>query len=254
MCSHEVKLMIRQHVIIVACALALTGAAMASAPASGPAGTASGAAAATTTAATSMPAADYSTPTATVKSYLRAVNAGDNAGIHAALQVSDEHKADLDALLSLTISQHWLQEAAATHFKNGGDKVFYGDPKTRVTLADQLKVVDDATLDTAGDSATLNLPASDVSKEPQKIALKKIGGEWKIDAVSLYSLDSDKTPARVALAKKLAAVTDATLKDLAAGKFGSSNEAYQEYWTRMKEASQALAPATSATAAANPAK
>ncbi len=229
------------HGMFFAAALVVAGTAMASAPASTAAK-----AAATTVASAPAPAADYSTPAAATKSYLRALYAGNSAAVYEALIVPNERKADLDAILSLTVSMHWLQEAAADRFKGDGDKLFYGDPKTRVTLAAQLKAVDDDQVDVSGDTATLTLPAADASQEAQKISLKKIGAAWKLDAVTLYSLDSDKTAARVALSKKLAAVTDATLKDLTAGKFGSATEASQEYWTRMAEASKALAATTSA--------
>jgi len=232
-----------RYALILTCAT-ITGAALAAVPSSG-------SAPATATAASA--AADYSSPTAAAKTYLRALNVGDSKAVHDAMVVPTGHEAEVDAFVSLTIAQHWLQDAAVTKFKNDGDKVFLGDPKTRVSLAAQIKTLEEQKPEISGDAATISMPPVESEKEAQKVTLKKTADGWKLDAMVLYSLDSDKTALRAALAKKLATVTEVTTKEITSGKFSSATEAYQEYWLRMKEASQGSAATARATAPATPA-
>jgi hypothetical protein len=229
-----------RHLWILSGLAALSGAALATVPASGP----TSAPAATAT-APAIPA-DYSTPAAAVKSYLRALAANDPAGIHDALVAPEARKEELEALLSLTIAQGRLQREAKERFKSDGEKVFAGDPRSKPSLAAQLKAVDEAVVEATADAATVAMPA-EAGKAGEQIALKKIGSAWKLDAVALYSLDAEKTAARVALARTLTTVTETTLKEMVTGKFVTASEAYQEYWLRMAAASKGAtsAPATS---------
>jgi hypothetical protein len=226
----------------------IAGAALATVPASGP-----GSAVATSGAPRTGMLEFYSSPTGTAETYLRALNSGNKSVALNAMAVPAGHEAEVDAFVSLTIAQHWLQDAAVTRFKNDGDKVFLGDPKSRVTLTAQLKALSEQKPDVSGGTATLLLPPAESGKEPQKVLLKKVGEDWKLDAMSLYSLDSEKTPIRAALARKLASITEMAAKDVTAGKFSSATEAYQEYWTRMKEASQGSAATSRAATASAPA-
>lgn len=237
--------MTMRHLWILSGFLALCGAAMATVPASGPAS-----APAATATAPAIPA-DYSSPAAAVKSYLRALAANDAAGIREALLVPEARKEELETLLSLTIAQARLQREAKERFKSDGEKVFAGDARSKPSLAAQLKAVDEAVVEATADAATVAMPA-EMGKPSEQIALKKTGSVWKLDAVMLYSLDAEKTAGRVALARTLTAVTETTLKEMVTGKFVTATEAYQEYWLRMAAASKAAQTAPASSPATRP--
>ena len=89
----------------------------------------------------------------------------------------------------------------------------------------------------------------------QTLVLKKTEAGWKVDGGSFFNLPgepADRIASRVALARKLTVVADAVAKDIAAGKFFSVGDAYQEYWSRSLQAAAAATSASSTATATAP--
>jgi hypothetical protein len=203
----------------------------------------------------SAPSADDSTPVAAAKTLLTALHEGNAAAARDALIIPEDHKAAIDAFLDATAAAARLQRAASARFHSAADALF--TTPTPADLAATLQRVASGKLTVTGDTATL-IVAVDAAAPPtiQTLVLKKIDAAWKIDGPAFFNLTSepaDKNSERAALARKLAAAADAVAVDIAAGKFFSAADAYQEYWSLCLQTT--TAPATAATAAATaPAK
>ncbi len=190
--------------------------------------------------------ADYSTPAATAKTLLTAINHADFATVRQSLDIPAAHAANVETLVGTMEASAQLQQAASAQFLAAGEKAF-GTP-TPALLAAQLKGISAAAITITGNAATLAIPADTATQIPGGIVeLKKIGAEWKIDGAAFFKLTTEpaaKTAERVALSQKLTAITDAMTREVAAGKFFSATDAYQEYWTRCREATLPAMPAT----------
>jgi hypothetical protein len=225
---------------------------LAGAPASGPEATRTAA-----TAPASAPAAaraDLSTPQGAVIAFLNALQANDESAAHNA--ISFEGSADPkapEAFLDILFSTNQIQQAAMTKFGDSAVAAF-GDPKAALTA--RIAAVQKAAPAISNNDAALTLPSDENSQQPgTTIALKKTGNEWKIDAVSLFSLSAlppEDLAKRVALARKLIEINKDVAANITGGKYTSASEARQDLWDRSFEAAKSLtpAPATSPAPAA----
>jgi hypothetical protein len=181
----------------------------------------------------STTAPDYSDPRKTVAAFLLALQSTDPAAIKSALVVAPDDAKITDTIINLSVAQSKLRTAAEAKF---------GDPATQyfgaVTsqIDSRLKALQSAPLKITGDSAILSIPADETAQQSAgTIILKKIGTAWKLDATTLFNLAAvppETTRQRIALATQLIAVTDGITADIAAGKFPSAGEAYQQFWNR----------------------
>jgi hypothetical protein len=191
--------------------------------------------------------ADYSTPAAAAKTLLTAINKGNFAVVYDALTIPASHKTEIETLLAAMEASSRLQQAATTRFLTAGTTAF-GTP-TPETLAAQLQAVAAGPLTLTGDAATLLVAADTASNLPGgTVEFKKIGGDWKIDGAAFFKLatePADKTAARVELARQLTTLTDTMTQEIAAGKFFSATDAFQEYWTRYLTLTHPASTATS---------
>jgi hypothetical protein len=202
----------------------------------------------------------YSTPSAAVTDLVTALHEGNFAAARDALIIPTDQKPALDALLDAMAATARLQKAASARFLSAD---IHFKPPTAADLADKLQRVAAARQTVNGDSATLDVPSetatlpaanlSGAQPAAQTLELKKIGVAWKGAGPSFFSLTgepADRIATRVALARKLAAVADDMAGEIAAGKYFSEADAYQEYWTRCLRAT-ATAPSNSAPATAS---
>jgi hypothetical protein len=207
--------------------------------------------AATTPAAPAVKA-DFSSPVAAVTTLVTALHEGDFATARAALIIPDEHKSAIDAFLDTMAATARLQQAASAKYLSAADAHF--PPPSPESLAARLKRVAAGELTVNGDTATLIVAtgaATPTTTQPaiQTLRLAKIGAAWNVDGASFFSLTAepaDKTAARAARARNLAAIADAVAADISAGKFFSAADAYQEYWSRCLQAVTLSATAASA--------
>src|SRR5205085_8239411 len=137
------------------------------------------------------------------KSLVRASFAKDISAVREALMIPTG-QVDVEAMLDAMEASWQLQEAAKVRFKAAGEKAFEnGGP----TEAEQLKNLDQATLEEKGTTATLTLPAATEPAGAAAVAGKKVGlmktaVGWKTDAVGLFDLDAKGAAGRGELAKK----------------------------------------------------
>ncbi len=226
---------------------------LAAAPASRPAATRT---ATTGPEATSAPAVrvDLSTPQASVITFLNALQANDEAAAHQAISFdgSADPKAP-EAFLDILFSTNRIQQAALAKFGEGAVAAF-GDPRAALTA--RIAAVQKAAPAISNNDAALTLPSDENSQQPgTTIALKKVGSDWKIDAVSLFSLSAlapEDLAKRIALARKLLEINKDIAANIASGKYTSATEARQDLWDRSFDAAKSLtpAPATSPAPAA----
>jgi hypothetical protein len=213
-------------------ALRATGGA-ASAPATGP--------------AASAPArvkADLSTPQATVVTFLTALQADDQETVKQAVSFADtKDPQTAEVFLNILLSTNQIQRAASERFGDGATAAF-GDPKA--ALESRVAAVKKASPAISNDDAALTLPADEKTNQPgATIALKKTGGQWKIDATSLFGLEGlppEDLGKRVALAKKLLEINKDIAGNIRSGKYTSATEARQDLWDRSFDAAKTLSP------------
>ena len=232
---------------------------------------------ATTTAPSSGPAAaaapapipaDYSTPKAAARTFFVAMLAQSDAAksgpaLGSTLYIAPDRKDKIEPLLAVMASQGRLMKSVTSRFGRDGDRAFgMGDATAKLTA--RLKNVDDADVETKGDTAKLELPADTATKQSAgTMVLRKIDGDWKVDAAAMFQLDTvpaQNLEANLTLARQLTKVTQEMTAELNTGKYSSATEAYQDYWIRSNAARTpatmvpALPPSTApASSAAVPA-
>ncbi|MGN6369475.1 MAG: hypothetical protein ACTHN5_14555 [Phycisphaerae bacterium] len=195
--------------------------------------------------------ADYSTPKKAIASFLNAVQSTDEKAINAALVVSPEQQPTVDAYVKLILATNKLEKAAEQRFGGQAEQYFGVNSKQ---LESRLKAVEGAEAKRVGDSAIIEIPADEATKQPGgTVVVKRVDGEWKLDAGTLFKLSDtpkEQTERAVALAKKMVPLTEQMTSEIEAGKFASASEAYQAFWQRSLEAVKEGA----GTAGAQPAK
>jgi hypothetical protein len=211
----------------------------------------------TATAPTSAVSSDLSTPVAAATTLITALHDGRFSAARDALNIPADQKPAVDAFLDAMAATFRLQQAASARFLSAADALF--KPPTPADLAARLKRIADGQLTVNGDTAALILApdtaassASQPATQPvaQALEFTKVDTSWKVDAPSFFNLTAepaDTIANRAALARKIASVADSVAADIAAGKFFSAADAYQEYWSRCL---QAAAPATTASSTA----
>lgn len=180
-------------------------------------------------------------PKQAVAKLLMAINKGDEAGLRGTLVMPEDagsgQTAAAETLLKLLVGTSKLQAVAEQKYGPDGVKAF-GVAST-AQMESRLKGVEVGTLAVAasGDAATLTIPADpDKRYAGGTLVLKKVGGEWKVDAASLFHLEgvkeTEEFKQRMALAGKLVELTGETSREIAAGKYATAGEAYQAFMTR----------------------
>ncbi len=176
---------------------------------------------------------DYSDPRKTVAAFLGAVQSTDAQAIKNAIIVAPGDEKIAETLVGLWVAQAKLRSAAEHQFGDGATP-YFGAVASQIQS--RLKALQTAPLKVMEDSAVLTIPADESAQQSSgTLVLKKIGNAWKLDATTLFNLSAvskEKTDQRVALAAKLIGVTDGIAAEIAAGKFPSAGEAYQEFWNR----------------------
>ncbi len=181
-------------------------------------------------------AADYSTPKKAIESFLNAVQSTDEKAIKAALVVAPEHQDAVDAYVKLILATNKLQKAAEARFGEQADQYFGVNSKQ---MESRLKAIEGAEAKMVGDSAIIEIPADEATKQPGgTVVVKKDGADWKLDAGTLFKLSEtpqEQTDRGVAMAKKMAPLTEQMTTEIEGGKFASAGEAYQAFWQRSLE-------------------
>jgi hypothetical protein len=182
-------------------------------------------------------AADYSTPKKAIESFLNAVQSTDEKAIKASLVVAPEHQEAVDAYVKLILATNKLQKAAETRFGEQADQYFGVNSKQ---MESRLKAIEGAEAKMVGDSAIIEIPADETTKQPGgTVVVKKDGGDWKLDAGTLFKLSEtpqEQTERAVGMAKKMVPLTEQMTTEIEGGKFASASEAYQAFWQRSLEA------------------
>ena len=208
-----------------------------------------GADVATTGAAQVAPVADYSTPKKAIASFLGAVQSTDEKAIEAALVVAPEHQDAVDAFVKLILATNKLQKAAEARFGEQADQYFGVNSKQ---MESRLKAIEGAEAKMVGESAIIEIPADDATKQPGgTVVVKKEGADWKLDAGTLFKLSETPKEQRergVALSRKMIPLTEQMTAEIQRspdqGGFASASEAYQAFWQRSLEAVNAGAAGT----------
>ena len=169
-----------------------------------------------------------------VGALMLALNAGDEAKVRATLVIAKEHEDAVAAMLKMTAATAQLQLVAVKTFGEEGSKAF-GKVSAELTEG-RLKAIRDAEMNEEGDTTKIVIAEDrSLGYSGGELLLKKIGGEWKIDAGSLFQLNSYKAEElkqRIALAGKMTALTGDVTKEIAAGKFTAAEEARVSFWKR----------------------
>jgi hypothetical protein len=189
----------------------------------------------------STPTPDYSDPRKTVAAFLMAVQSTDAAAIKNAIVVAPGDEKITDTIVGLWVAQAKLRIAAESKFGDAANQ-YFGTVSSQIES--RLKTLQTAPLKMMDDSAVLTIPADETAQQSAgTVVLKKVGAAWKLDATTLFNLaavSKETTDRRVALAGKLIGVTDGVTADIAASKFPSAGEAYQEFWNRSLAVSRQL--------------
>jgi len=119
------------------------------------------------------------------------------------------------------------------------------DPKaTDAQIQARLKTVTTAEMEIHGDRATVALPADEASRQSAAlIKLRKVNGDWKIEADSMFGIDTspaEVTARRVKEAQAIKQVSEDMVKEIAARKYPSAGDAYQAYHIRSNDAVKSL--------------
>jgi hypothetical protein len=169
---------------------------------------------------------DLSTPTAAVKVYGQAMREGDAATARRAVTNVDPKV--IDALAALGASRRRAMEAAVAKFGDDGKTVAGGSALPYGEEFD--KMLDEADVKIDGDTATVTQKA----KDAVPIALKREGGDWKID----YS-DLTKRGDLIQMLPVMGAIAvanDELADEIKAGKYASVAEAKKARAFKMQQA------------------
>ena len=167
---------------------------------------------------------DLSTPKGAAKNFATAMENGDADGAKRASTGADP--AMIDSMVKLAGNMKKLRDAAVSKFGDQG-KDLLGSAGGADSM-DMAKKVDDADVKEDGDNATLTPKSGG-----QPIKLKKISGEWKVDASELTEMVSKMGGGMFDSMSQ--AATD-TASDINAGKFKTAQEAQQAFGSKMMSA------------------
>lgn len=163
---------------------------------------------------TSPGGADLSSPQSALRSYADAMKTGNSQEAKDAVTGVDPEI--VDALTQSVASRNRLAAAAAAKFGDEGKSLA---PQNRTGPADMDKWLADAEVQESGDTATV----TPKDHPGQKLTLKRINGEWKIDLSSMpgASMLSSMMP----MMKKMNQANDELAADIQAGKYATVADA-----------------------------
>ena len=174
---------------------------------------------------------------AAIESFLNAVQSTDEKlRSRRRLVVAPEHQDAVDAYVKLILATNKLQKAAEARFGEQADQYFGVNSKQ---MESRLKAIEGAEAKMVGDSAIIEIPADEATKQPGgTVVVKKDGADWKLDAGTLFKLSEtpqEQTDRAVGMAKKMTPLTEQMTTEIEGGKFASASEAYQAFWQRSLE-------------------
>ncbi len=227
---------------------------LAAAPATHPATTPASPAASAVPASAPAIAVNLSSPKATVATFLRSLQAGDETAAREAITFGDKGDQAMATLfLDLLFSTNAIQKASRDRFGAGSTEAF-GDPEA--ALKSRLAALDQATPVITNNDAAVTLPDDAATNQPgATISLKKLGNDWKIDAASLFSLNSlapEVLAQQVELGRQILLVNREVLAKIKAGDYQSASEAHKDLWERSFKAAQGVNGAATQAATTQP--
>jgi hypothetical protein len=211
-----------------------------------------------------QPALDFSSPQKTYESYLRAILANDLKAAMACYLIPDDNaSAALDVIVGMWVVAHHLNEAAEAKFGKRGWAVLnewngriFRDDCTTGAVGRTLAHVKDATVKTAGDTATLSVkwdegeplekPVFHYSRNEPLAQFRKVKGQWKIDLTAEAGPDELAAFFRPGgwgvMFRDLLAVERAVLKEFLADKYRSDEEAIAAFEKQLESLNDKYKP------------
>jgi hypothetical protein len=169
-------------------------------------------------AGTPAPAADRSTPKAAAATLDRAIEAADARAIADSFNArTDGQKRLAGAMADLLAASRHLQVAARRKFGESAEPLV-----ADMTMGDELKRIDGATVKQDGDKAELRLPEA---IRPMRFVRQE--GQWKLDVMDYAGANEAQLPKQVKLLDHVAAVLEKAAKAVAADKYDSPKAARQ---------------------------
>jgi len=198
--------------------------------------------------------ADFSTPSATMKSLADAVVAHDMKTIKSAILVTDKEKDIADGLFRALDSSFHFQTAVKSKFGAEAAKSLRAPDDLEAAMAERRKLLLTAETKIDGATATMTFhpPADSTIKVAHTLLFHKTGDIWQIDASSMFGLDDPERAEKVrqsnALLVKIADLMDATAKDIEQSKLATMQEVRQTLMSKLQtivsDAAAGTAPAS----------
>jgi hypothetical protein len=163
---------------------------------------------------------DLSTPKGAAKTFATAMENGDVEAAKRATTGGDP--AIIESMVKLTGNMKKLRDAAISKFGDEGKTAFGAGHGESMDLS---KSVDDADVKEDGDTATLTPKG-----EARPLKMKKVSGDWKVDASELTGAMGNMGSAMFDNMSKAAAET---ADDIKAGKYKTAQEAQQAFGSKM---------------------
>lgn len=177
---------------------------------------------------------DLSSPKATVTTLAKAMQEGDANAAKAAIYGDEQQMKAIDAMMRMLSSMQKMEKSARAKF---GEEVV---EETAGGLAEVVAQADKSEVEIDGDTAVVTVPQpvpeegadAEVAGEAQRLQLKKVGDDWKIDAAALMQGEIP-TDEQLKAVNHLVTAADSIATEIEEGKFESYDDARAAFQQRM---------------------
>ncbi len=172
---------------------------------------------------------DLSSPKATVTTLAKAMQEGDANAAKAAIDGDEQQMKAIDVMMQMLTSMQRMEKAAREKFGEEAAE------QTADGLAEVVQQVDKAQVEVTGDTAVVIVPQGDdpaMSGPEQRLQLRKVGNDWKIDAAAFMpgEVPSDEQLKAVG---SMANVADSIAKEIQEDKYETYDAAKAAYQQRI---------------------
>jgi len=174
---------------------------------------------------------DASTPKAAALLFSQAMDRGDVAAARSLATGAAKQLAVLDVLVPVAGGFKKLELAAKAKWGDEGRKTLFSDEGPgRYDFAKRLET---STEEIAGDTATIR-PADAKDAKRDTLKMKRVGGQWKVDMMSIPTEGLDN-PTTMKTLKTMAETATTLASEIEQGKFASAAAARDALRQRMLE-------------------
>lgn len=172
---------------------------------------------------------NLSTPKDAARTFGQGMSEGDIDAVKASAIANEEQQKALEALVAVVSNFKKVEEAAVAKFGEAGKTIAN---QQQMSIAEELKKIDESTEKIEGDAATLT-PAD--SQDP--LHLRNVDGQWKVDFAAMPG--TEQVAEAVPMINAMANAADELAVEISADKYKTPEEAKNALGQKMMAAMMA---------------